>query len=476
MEASETLRRIFWRHRWLLIALVILPVAVVVPFLERQPPSFAATAHVQGAGQIPTVDTQVQAVQAQVSAVATNPAIVRKAISDAHVQRDALTVARHHVSVTPLGTSAVMQVTLTDPSRSVALRLDTALANEVVAKLAGLGIQSNPQLAVLAKTNQQLTTQRDKLIAQLSASSPPSGSGNVQVQSLLTELGAVEQQLSSNQSAVQELLNSVSTGATVLGAPTFATGTSRHVLEYGALAGLLGLLIGLLIATVREVVRPTVAEPAAGARELGAVLLGDAETAAGAVTGLDDDLATRLDRAAERSGARTLVLTGPVPRLELSALAYRLGRTLSAGNADEGAARAGGPAAHAVSYAGIAGRNGRPSAASDATLPAGFGTGSGSGPPGTTPVPPPLTVVALQELSRGAHLQDPALVVVLPRFAPHAAVDRIKDLGDTTGWPVLGVIGLRRKKKAAPRPGAAGAGYDAGGEMPAGHVKTGVAK
>ena len=50
----------------------------------------------------------------------------------------------------------------------------------------------------------------------------------------------------------------------------------------GALAGLLGLVVGLLFATLREVMRPTVAQPAAGARELGAVLLGNSEENAAA--------------------------------------------------------------------------------------------------------------------------------------------------------------------------------------------------
>jgi hypothetical protein len=39
---------------------------------------------------------------------------------------------------------------------------------------------------------------------------------------------------------------------------------------------------------------------------------------------------------------------------------------------------------------------------------------------------------------------------VLPEFAPRAALDRAEDLATATGWPVLGVIGLRK------RPGQAG--------------------
>ena len=43
MEASEAGRRIFWRHRWLLLILTILPVLVIVPLKERQVVTYAAT-------------------------------------------------------------------------------------------------------------------------------------------------------------------------------------------------------------------------------------------------------------------------------------------------------------------------------------------------------------------------------------------------------------------------------------------------
>jgi hypothetical protein len=37
------------------------------------------------------------------------------------------------------------------------------------------------------------------------------------------------------------------------------------------------------------------------------------------------------------------------------------------------------------------------------------------------------------------------LVVVLPKFAPHGALDQAADLGVTADWPILGVIGIRRR-------------------------------
>ena len=35
MEASEAMQRVIWRHRWLLIVLVLVPIAVIIPLRER---------------------------------------------------------------------------------------------------------------------------------------------------------------------------------------------------------------------------------------------------------------------------------------------------------------------------------------------------------------------------------------------------------------------------------------------------------
>ena len=446
MEASEAIRRIFWRHRWLLLALVLLPVAVVIPLREHKPVTYAATAQVQGQSAAPDSSTQITAIQSRVTAVATSPALVRAAIAAAGVNRDPTQVARRDVAVTPLGSSAVMLITVTDPSKSAAIKMAGALANLVVDELNQLGTRSNPQLAALNKTNLRLTTERDQLIKKLnSAQLDGKPLTSVNVQSLLAQLTGVEQQLSDNVSAVQQILASISSngGAQLMSTPTFATGVSRHVAAYGALAGLLGLVLGLLIATVREVIRPTIAQPGAAARELGVVFLGNAETRGGEPTSLEAGIAGHLNLAAQRVGARTAVLTGPVPRGQLTALAQLINSELSA-----------------VEPAVIG------SSLPAADTPISFASYDSIGSDGhdlrVAKVPLPPAVMALPDISLAAHPDDPALVVVLPRYAPHYALDRITDLGISTQWPVLGVIGLhqhgRRGRPYRPRQAPSGQG------------------
>jgi hypothetical protein len=59
----------------------------------------------------------------------------------------------------------------------------------------------------------------------------------------------------------------------------------------------------------------------------------------------------------------------------------------------------------------------------------------------------PPAIVALPDISLATRPEDPALIVVLPRYAPHYALDRITDLGVSTQWPIIGVIGLRKHKR-----------------------------
>jgi hypothetical protein len=443
VEASETGRRIFWRHRWLLLILVILPVAGVVVLKEGQPVTYAATAVVQGQDTTPDSTTQVSAIQSRVSAVATSPEQVQKAITRSHVRADALQVAKHEITVSPMSSSAIMTVTVTDKDPLVALNLARALAPVVVDQLNQLGVASNPELAALAKTHAQLVTRRDKLQSKLANDGSVNAATSVPVQSLLSQLTAAEQGLANNESEQQQVLATLTTetGASVVSVPAVATGASRHAAVYGALAGLLGLVIGLLFAALREILRPTVAQPAAGARELGAVMFGTAEERGGRIVALGRDLPERLNLAAHRAGARTVVLTGPGSAARLSSLAARLRATESADGLSLGTARldtSSDPALNAEAR--------RPSFVSSEHRAVGLTTTDW--PVGVTAAQSPehqRAVVTLNDIRLGTPPPDAALVVVLPRFASHSALDQAADLGVTADWPILGVIGIRRR-------------------------------
>jgi hypothetical protein len=339
-----------------------------------------------------------------------------------------------------------MTLTVTNPNPQVAIEMVTSLATAVVNQLNELGVKDNPELQSLAKTNSALTTRRDTLLNELNRANASNAATSVSVQSLLSQLGAAEQELATNEAESQQVLATLTTetGASVVSVPTYATGVSRHVAVDAALAALLGLVVGLLIATLREVIRPTVAQPAAGARELGAVLLGEADERHGHIVGLDPDLPERLNLASYRAGVLTVVLTGPGSRARLASLAGRLRAEL--------------PAPERADARGARSRNGARTEhgqGSDDTSPNGDGrrpakvgnehrsVGVATEISGARAPKPPRTVVTLGDIRLGAPPADAALVVVLPKFAPHSALDQAADLGVTADWPILGVIGIR---------------------------------
>jgi capsular polysaccharide biosynthesis protein len=446
VEASEAFRRIFWRHRWLLLILMILPAVGIARLKEHQPVQYAATAIIQGQGTTPDATTQVSAIQSRVSAVATSPAVVQLAISQAKVNRSVTQVAKHEIAITPLSSSAIMVMTVTDASPQGAMALAGALAKVVVDQLNQLGIKDNPELAQLGQANAQLNTRRNLLLSELNKANASNASTSVSVQALLSQLGAAEQELATNQSESQQILATLTgeTGASVVSVPTYATGASRHVAVDAALAALLGLVVALLFATLREVLRPTVAQPGAGARELGAVLFGSAHVRGNRIISLGQNLPERLSLAAHRAGVLAIILTGPGSPDRLAALAAQLRDAMpSPERADTRSARV--LTAARLDH----GHNGDdPSSNGESWRPA-----------ARTPKPQ-TTVVTLSDIRLGSPPPDAALVVVLPRFAPHSALDQAADLGVTADWPILGVIGIRRQGLLAGligRPAAASA-------------------
>ncbi len=448
MEGNEVMLRIVWRHRWLLVIMVLLPISVVLPWRLTQPVTYAATADVQTQASAPTASTQVSSILSQVSAIATSPAVVEKAIHGAKVDRNAVDVAKHQVSTASLDSSAIVAVTVKDPDRQVAARLSQALAGAIVGALNAPGTAASQQLATLTRQEAQLNARRLDLLSQLETDQISNlATTDPQVQASITELAGVETQLSTNEAAQQQVISNsnASQDASVISEPTVATTTpaSGQVPVYVVLAGLLGLILGLLIATIDELVRPTLADPEAGARELGVAFLGNAEITQGEnadadLIVLEADLVTSVQLAADRLGAVTLIVTGPMPSMQLTKFAAKMNQKLPAADNSLGLETPprpnGRPAPGRTTV-----RNGQKTNRSAAAKAPAFAVGS---------APSTLKVHALSDLTLRSRPQAPSVLVVLRRFAPRASLDRVADLGETTGWPILGVVGVRLKPKA----------------------------
>ena len=193
---------------------------------------------------------------------------------------------KHEISVTPLGSSAIMAAHRhrPEPPGGAGAGRVPGHGRRQRAESSSASRTTPSSLSSTRRTRSSLA-RRNQLLSSSVRQTPRTRPTSVPVQSLLSQLGAVEQELANNEAESQQVLATLTTetGASVVSVPTAATGASRHVAVYGALAALLGLVLGLLIATLREVIRPTVAQPGAVRRELGAVLFGSADARGGQI-------------------------------------------------------------------------------------------------------------------------------------------------------------------------------------------------
>jgi hypothetical protein len=300
-----------------------------------------------------------------------------------------------------------------------------------------------------------------------------------QIATLSARLTTLDQELSDLGSTIRQLQfpDTTSGSAMLISPASRAQPVGRRGVTDLTLALLAGLVAGLLVASVVEVVRPRVADPGSFARELGVPLLGQltlprrrarkgrarrrgtgasrAKAAAPAGGPHEADPPARvpletalvLRRAAAREHAHTIVVVecGELDQVEAAAagltdvLAAPLAAPSSNGwvEPDLRQARAGGER-HEF--------RGQPAPGTD------------TGPATTTkvrgqqaePASGGLQVVRLSDVS--ALTTDPGhvLLVLDANLTAYTEVRRVTDICAATGWPVIGVLGLRYHKDARP--------------------------
>ncbi|MTD55140.1 hypothetical protein [Amycolatopsis pithecellobii] len=431
MEFNEALRRTFAGHWRLLVCFVAVPLLVVAVMHALSSPSYVATGRIQASSTPPGTDTEADAVLNRVAGIATSPAVINDALRQAGITtRDANQLAGGDVAVGRLGSSAVFNVSVTDPSPQIATGLAGALATQVVTFINGAGDPRTTALVTqLTSQQQNLLAQRQQVAAKLALASGPLDTANLSAQ-----LSTLDQQLNDLGSTLRQLQSTVlSTGgsAAVISMPPPATQAPSKLATDLGLAGLAGLIAGLLVATVLEVVRPRVAGAREFARELGTVDLGRLTPAPDGGDAVTIDVATTvaLRETVTRTGTGTMVVTGPLPAPRLSALAEELANRLSPGH----------------------GTGGAPSADGVSARPAGF-----ADPGRTATLDPVMELLPQHEAVEVRALPDVdttsgngrrGLLVVAPDLTLHREVDDIRTLIAATGWPVLGVLGMRALRR-----------------------------
>jgi capsular polysaccharide biosynthesis protein len=435
MELKDAARRILRQHLPLVVTFVVVG-ALLGVLHANQPTSYTAATRLVLGTDDPKSRTEAGSIADTGKAIATSLTQVRGAIQDAHLKtRNPIDVARNHVFVRALGTSGVVQLSVSDKNAGVAAAIANALAKRVIA------VRTEVTSGELNSIIKDLSTRIDDLNAKIAtvdqdidslniraaqAGSPASANAlRQQRDEASRQRDFLAQQRALLESERITVLSNAALrpAADVISAASIPThpDSSPYLQEF-VLGALLGLVLGIGAAGLIETVRPTLVGSDSVARELGTPLLGAIPTGEDEQRGraLLARVALRLRLAADAAGVHNVSLVAVGPDVELGLLAATLdelaadaaGRKVAQGVVAADGHAAGGSAAPANRQFRI-----RP-----------FGIVDGRSDNGQT-----------------------ALVLVSPSVAQKEEIDEVSHLLRVAGSPVLGLITYERPREQPSR-------------------------
>jgi capsular polysaccharide biosynthesis protein len=327
MELREAGRRIVGTHWRLIVLFVLLGVSIgALVHPGSGTPSYTASTRLVLDTPDPRDRAESTSIADTAAAIATSPSDVRGALNDAHIaSRDPLDVASHHVSIQALGTSAVLELSVSDRNPKVAAAISNALAARIIQTRLSV---SNGQLQqVLADLDQRIQTLNEK-IATLNAAIRSLNVGAKRDAAQRSHDILVEQR----RVLESERVSLVSTTAlrpkpSIISAATPPRHSdSSHLLQDLILGGLIGVVLGVGLAGLVETIRPTFVGSDMLAREFDTPILGRLRSAPKARQRQRDlaAIAARLHLAANAADLKGIVLLAAGPDEDLRGLAHGL--------------------------------------------------------------------------------------------------------------------------------------------------------
>ena len=327
MELNEAARRIFGTHLRLIAVWVIFGFVAAALLHAGNERTYTATTRLV----LDTPDARDRsdstAIADMAKAIATSPSQVQGALEDAHITtRDPVDVARHHVSVTALGSSAVLDLSVSDPNRRVAAAVSNTLAARVIQTR--LKVSGGHLRQVLNELDGKIATLNRKigsLDVQIASLGLTNASARDAAQRQRDILGQARGVLEAERVSLLATDASNPTPAIISQAPLPTHADSSRLLQDLVLGALLGLVLGIGSAGLIETIRPTFVGGDVLARELDTPLLGSLSSEpSGQRQRLVSLIAARLHLAAEGVGVHDIVLLGAGTDMELRGLAERL--------------------------------------------------------------------------------------------------------------------------------------------------------
>lgn len=428
MEIDEIAARLLRQYWALVLVCLAAPLVAITLMVAKQPPMYAASARIVSGNTVPASNAQAQAIVSQIQGIATGKTAAANALQAARVTRDVDTFVVNHVSVSGLGSSQVVDLTVTDRSPRIAAALAKDLAKEVVQSINSTG-QSGLSTTLNAIDEEIVRLSEQHGAAASQAAADPK---NEQLQSKLAGLNQVIANFSGDRSRL--LIQASTQGlASVLDQPVVPEQSQSKALPQKlGLAGVLGLVVGILLASLAETIRPTVPGARRVSRRLGAPTLGQLKSPEmrGEQTPNLENLAVRLRLAANHADVSTIALIDVNGQYELANLAHSLELSLRPPGEPLTARADGVDDDHENTLVGesVFGSvmvKGRQMVADHEAL----------------------HVYPMSQIKYLGATSSVGLMVVSGPVSRVTRVMALDDLGTSSGWPILGVVGVPRARR-----------------------------
>jgi capsular polysaccharide biosynthesis protein len=321
-----------------------------------------------------------------------------------------------------------VDLTVTDRDPRVAATLAKDLAKQVVQSINRTG-QSGLSTTLNAIDQEIVRLSEQHGAVQSQAAADPK---NEQLQSKLAGLNQVIANFSGDRSRL--LIQSSTQGlASVLDQPVVPQqAESRALAQKLGLAGVLGLVVGVLIASIAETIRPTVPGARRVSRRLGAPTLGQLKRAEmrGEQTPNLENLAVRLRLAANHADVSTIALVDVNGQYELADLAHSLELSLLP------------PREPLTAHADGAGDDHDQTLVGESV----FGSVRVRGRQLISDHKT-LHIYPMAQIKHLGTMNGVGLVVISGPVSRVTRVMALDDLGTSSGWPILGIVGAPRARR-----------------------------
>ena len=339
MELNEAIRRVFVQHWRLIVLTTIACIAIAALLSVRQSTAYSASTTFVLDAADPTSSAESVVIGDTAQAIATSPAQITAALTAANLTgRNSNQVAKN-VTVTPLGASGVLKLSVQEGSPADARALANALTARVIAtrnqidnarikqvfttidnRIAGVNKQILAQNAAIADLNRQLS---------LHPTGQTAANLQLKISSLTQTRDLTVQQKGVLQSEESSLL---ATNATrpqanfISHAQEPSHADASPAMPDIALGALLGLVLGTGLAALIETLRPRFLGGDVLARELEMAHLGTIPATAGDPSAgwSPEPIALVLRLAAERAGVRNVSLLATERQSDLGVVAKRI--------------------------------------------------------------------------------------------------------------------------------------------------------